>query len=98
MDGTREDSAGGRIAFRNEIELHFWLTRAMARRHGVNLSEAMHMGILDRAAFARMMNRCRDCPGGPAECRDFQEDHENATVAPDWCANKAVLEGLRGLV
>lgn len=82
----------------NDIDLHFFLTRAMAMRHGVNLSEAMHQGILSRPDFAAMIDRCRCCPGSPADCRDFQEDHAKATAAPGWCANRAVLEGLRGLV
>ncbi len=84
--------------FANDIDLHFYLTRAMARRHGVNLSEAMHQGLLTRVDFAAMITCCRDCPGGPADCGAFQDDHDNATAAPDWCANAPILEGLRGLV
>jgi len=82
----------------DDIDLHFYLTRAMARRHGVNLSEAMHQGILSRHDFAAMIDRCRCCPGAPAGCREYQEDHANAAAAPDWCANRPVLEGLRDLV
>lgn len=82
----------------SDFDLHLYLTRGMARRHGVNLSEAMHQGFLTRADFAAMIDRCRACPGSPADCRDFQEDHQNARAAPDWCANGPVLEGLRGLV
>ena len=82
----------------NALEEHFHLTRTMAMRHGVNLSEAMHQGILTRPDFARMIDRCRDCPGTPADCRDFVEDDQNGTAAPPWCANAAILEGLRGLV
>ena len=84
--------------FANDIDMHFYLTRTMARRHGVNLSEAMHQGLLTRVDFAAMITRCRNCPGGPAECRDFHQDHDNATAAPDWCANAPILEGLRDLV
>lgn len=82
----------------SELELHLFLTRSMARRHGVNLSEAMHQGFLTRIDFAAMVDRCRSCPGSPADCRDFQQDHENALAAPDWCGNAPVLEGLRDLV
>lgn len=82
----------------DDVDLHFFLTRAMARRHGVSLSDAMHQGILARPDFAAMIDFCRCCPGTPADCREFQEDHANATAAPDWCANRHVLEGLRGLV
>jgi Family of unknown function (DUF6455) len=70
----------------SDLDLHLYLTREMARRHGVNLSEAMHQGFLTRADFAAM------------DCQDYQEDHQAATAAPPWCANKAVLEGLRDLV
>jgi hypothetical protein len=82
----------------NALEEHFQLTRAMARRHGVNLSEAMHQGILGRPDFAAMVDRCRACPGSPADCRGFVEDDLNGTAAPPWCANAPILEGLRGLV
>ena len=82
----------------DDIDMHFYLTRAMARRHGVNLSEALNQGLLTRADFAAMVNHCADCPGGPADCLDFHQDHDNAGHAPEWCANGPVLEGLRDLV
>lgn len=81
-----------------DADVHLYLTREMARRHGVNLCEAMHQGFLTRADFAAMVDRCRGCPGAAEECRDYQEDHQAATAAPPWCANRAVLEGLRDLV
>jgi hypothetical protein len=93
---TAEAPARGRLS--TELELHLYLTRGMARRHGVNLSEALHQGFLTRADFAAMIDRCQACPGSPADCRDFQEDHQSATAAPAWCANAPVLEGLRDLV
>jgi antirestriction protein len=80
------------------VDQHLLLTRDMARRHGVDLSVAMYQGFLTRLDFAAMVTRCRECQGTPEDCRDFQEDHQNATAAPDWCANRAVLEGLRDLV
>ena len=100
MDAQRQSlHARGEVPrFATDIDMHFYLTRTMARRHGVNLSEAMHQGFLTRADFAAMITRCRDCPGGPADCRNFQDDHENATAAPEWCGNAPVLEGLRDLV
>ncbi len=91
-------AAARRTLPQGDLDLHFFLTRAMAHRHGVNLSEAMHQGILARSDFAAMIDRCRRCPGTPADCPGFHEDHAAATVAPDWCANRSVLEGLRDLV
>ncbi|MBS0565617.1 MAG: hypothetical protein JSR87_14450 [Proteobacteria bacterium] len=82
----------------SDLDLHFLLTRAMARRHGVSLSEAIRQGILSRADFDAMIHRCRTCPGAPADCAELAEDHEAAGAAPDWCGNRQVLEGLRGLV
>lgn len=96
MAAMTDGRAGGRLA--SDLDLHLYLTRGMARRHGVNLSEAMHQGFLTRADFALMVDRCRACPGSSADCRDFQEDHANGQIAPAWCANAPVLEGLRGLV
>lgn len=82
----------------DDVDLHFYLIRGMARRHGINLSEAMGLGILSRPDFAAMIELCRNCPGAPAGCREFQEDDADATTAPPWCANGPIIEGLRGLV
>ena len=98
MDSVLTADAPGRERLSSDFELHLYLTRGMARRHGVNLSEAMHQGFLSRADFAAMIDRCRACPGSPADCRDFQENHDSATAAPGWCANRAVLEWLLDLV
>lgn len=82
----------------DELDLHFYLMRAMARRHGVDLSAAMQAGILSRADFAAMIVRCRDCTGAPGDCREHAEDEAEGAAAPPWCANAGILDGLRGLV
>ncbi|MEZ5885322.1 MAG: DUF6455 family protein [Paracoccaceae bacterium] len=87
-----------RARLATDMELHLYLTREMARRHGVNLSEAMHQGFLSRSDFAAMVDRCRACTGSPEDCQNHVEDHDRAEAAPPWCANAAVLEGLRDLV
>lgn len=93
-------SADDRIVGRRAtggLDMSFVLTRDMARRHGVDLSVALYEGFLTRADFVAMIDRCRACPGTPEDCRDYHEDHAAATVAPPWCANRAILEGLRDL-
>lgn len=93
----RDATAEGPFA---PLSLQSELTHSMARRHGVCLSEAMSEGILTRTDFAGMLSRCSGCTGGVQDCLDFLagQDESDGTVAPDWCANSAILEGLRGLV
>jgi len=96
--GGEAPEGAGRAGPPGAIALHLYLTRRMALRHGVSLSQAMRQGILARADFAAMVSNCRVCPGAPERCRDLIEDHDAAAAAPDWCANRTILEGLRGLV
>ncbi|WP_284162527.1 DUF6455 family protein [Frigidibacter sp. SD6-1] len=93
-----QTEAATRPRLATDMDLHLYLTREMARRHGVNLSEAMHQGFLSRSDFAALVDRCRACTGSADDCRDHVEDHDRAEAAPPWCANAAVIEGLRGLV
>uniref|UniRef100_UPI003561947E DUF6455 family protein n=1 Tax=Phaeovulum sp. TaxID=2934796 RepID=UPI003561947E len=44
-------------------DLHFWITRGMARRHGVNLNELIADGVISRGDLAEMVARCRNCSG-----------------------------------
>lgn len=82
------------MGVQGNLDLHFWITRGMARRMGVNLSEAMHEGLLSQADFAAMITRCRDCPGA-AGCLEFLSERSGpAEGAPDWCRNAALLRGL----
>lgn len=100
--GAQRQDAGAEAGRRGrspgEIERHLFLIRAMARRHGVSLSQAMQEGILTRADFAAIVDRCRLCPDGAGVCAGLPDDHAVTDAAPLDCANRAVLEGLRGLV
>jgi len=70
------------------------MTRGMARRLGVNLTEAMLEGTLTRADFAQMINRCRDCKGTEG-CLDYLSERSGKFAsAPDWCSNVALLREL----
>lgn len=100
--GAQRQDAGAEAGRRGrspgEIERHLFLIRAMARRHGVSLSQAMQEGILTRTDFAAMVDCCRACPDGAEVCAGRPDDHDTADAAPQDCANRAVLDGLRGLV
>jgi hypothetical protein len=75
----------------------YFLTTKETRRHGVVVGQALLTGILSLTDFHTMLANCRVCPNGPATS---VPKTETATLpqTPDWCANRAILEGLRGLV
>ncbi|MFD2174488.1 DUF6455 family protein [Rhodobacter lacus] len=84
------------MGIQGNVDLHFWITRGIARRMGVNLSEAMQDGALTQADFADMILRCRECQGVDG-CMTYLSGNDAAGSAPDWCANRAMLTGLRAL-
>ncbi|PTV96337.1 hypothetical protein C8J27_102131 [Rhodobacter aestuarii] len=79
------------------LDLHFWITRGMARRLGVNLTEAMHDGNLTQADFASMITRCRECPGVDGCMAYLAGSSPAAGETPDWCRNRAILHELSDL-
>lgn len=85
------------MGIQGNIDLHFWITRAMARRLGVNLSEAMHDGLLTQADFAEMITRCRGCDKAQGCLEALSERDGPAVGLPDWCRNTAVLTELSAL-
>lgn len=78
-------------------DLPYFLTEAETLRHGVDIGRAMQSGLLDPEDFRAILAACRECDDGRVlRC---EPGHDRlAVAAPDWCANHAVLEGLRGVV
>ncbi|SOC16410.1 DUF6455 family protein [Rhodobacter maris] len=83
------------MGIQGNVDLHFWITRGMARRMEVNLSEAMRDGFLTQADFADMITRCRECQGVDGCMAYLAGNDPAAGSAPDWCANRAILHNLR---
>lgn len=84
-------------AMTGDIDLDFWIARGMARRMGVNLSDAMFEGMLTRADFAQMVERCHSCPRSHA-CLAYLanpvgEDPAVSGTLP--CDNAAAMMALR---
>lgn len=79
-------------------DLYFWVTRGIARRAGVGIDAAMHDGHLSRAAFLRMVERCRACPRA-GECLAYLADPHGAdpSRAGTPCENAVILAELRAL-
>lgn len=86
------------MLFQKDIDVHFWLTRGLARRLGVNLNEAIRAGMLTQRDFAEMVGRCRNCEAGVQACIGFLAETDGKDAAlPAACPNGPVLEDLRGL-
>ncbi|WP_415182401.1 DUF6455 family protein [Phaeovulum sp.] len=83
------------MGVQGNVDLHFWITRGMARQMGVNLTEAIYDGLLTQADLAEMVARCRTCSGTQG-CLAFLSGSPGAVgAAPDWCLHAGVLSELR---
>ena len=71
----------------------WWLTRGMARIAGVNLTQAVIDGWLDREELATLVTSCQTCPKG-AQCDQWLAQSGGKTRLPEFCANKAAIEAL----
>ena len=79
----------------SNLDLHFWITRGMGRRMGVDLSQAIQEGDLTHADFATMITACRTC-GRSEFCLALLSERGSAPDAlPADCPNRRVLESLR---
>ncbi|TDQ58211.1 DUF6455 family protein [Phaeovulum veldkampii] len=85
------------MGIQGNIDLHFWMTRGMARRLGVNLTAAMQDGLLTQGDLAEMVLRCHNCSGAKGCLAFLAEYPDRAEAAPDWCSNAQVLRELSAL-
>lgn len=70
----------------------YWLTVAMARAVDVNLAGAVIEGWLTRKDLAHLVSRCQAC-GRSEFCVGWLASAPKAPL-PDFCRNKAEIEGL----
>ncbi|SPH24642.1 hypothetical protein DEA8626_03693 [Defluviimonas aquaemixtae] len=75
----------------------YFLTDRETRRHGVDVGRAMQSGILTADDFRALLAHCRACPDRQGE-RTAESGALPDCTPPKWCANIAVIEGLRGIV
>ncbi len=74
---------------------HFWMTRSVARKIGVSLSEAMVEGKLSQKDYADLVTRCRQCPS-VTECEQWlAQPDQFADCVPDHCQHAALFESLK---
>jgi len=82
---------------RRGLDMHFWITRGMARRAGVNLTEVMASGVISDAGVVDLIDRCQSC-GRTEGCLAFlSEEGGIAPGLPDWCPNGALLAEIAAL-
>lgn len=85
------------MGMQSSIDLNFWITRGMARRLGLNLSEAMHDGFLTQADFTKMITTCRTCGRTEFCLAVLAEKGEGPEPIPQDCPNAEILNSLRAL-
>lgn len=73
----------------------FWITQGVAQAIGVNLTDAMAEGLLDRRGYMAMVSRCEACPFGEACAVWLSEQQGYAAGAPDYCPNAPAFDRLR---
>lgn len=82
------------ISYLGDPNLHFWLTRSMARTVRVNLSDALAAGELTPVHYAEMVTKCRRCPHASACQAWLAENAAGACEVPAHCANADILNAL----
>ncbi|HQU70238.1 MAG TPA: DUF6455 family protein [Albidovulum sp.] len=90
------------VAFRGVTQggrplVPYYLTDRETRRHGVDVGAALATGLMTAEDFTALLSACRACRHGPDLNPDATEDR-CAPSAPANCANREILEGLRGIV
>lgn len=86
------------MGIQGNIDLNFWLTRALAKRLGVNLTEAMHNGFLTESEFAKMITDCRCCGESNGCLAVLSEINGPLEEPPEYCRNAQILRELAALV
>lgn len=79
----------------DNTDLHFWLTRSVGRRIGLNFSHAIDAGRLSPDDYLGLVEACRACPH-VARCQHWLGRPEaTGGTAPAFCPNAAALEALK---
>jgi hypothetical protein len=90
MDGTTSlrRSQNGALPMRPiSLATAAELVRGMSDRTGTDLSTPVRA-----FQFRNMVSACRGC-ANPGGCAKLQADNERLTAAPDYCRNKAIMDG-----
>ncbi len=75
------------------MDAAFWQAQAMARAIGVNLTDALAEGLIDRNRYSDLVARCTLCPH-MGECGKWMGS-VCATAAPSFCRIKTDLDRMQ---
>ncbi|SHH63404.1 DUF6455 family protein [Marivita hallyeonensis] len=75
-------------------ELHFWITRSVARVMGISFSDAISNGHISTQDYADMVTNCRMCARVKNCQRWLAEQCDLSHTAPAGCCNSKALETL----
>lgn len=75
-------------------QLHFWLTRSVARVMGIDLSEALACNLLTEQDYATLVTVCRTCTRVEACKRWLAVQADITGHAPHGCAHTKPLQRL----
>jgi hypothetical protein len=81
-------------SYLGDPNLHFWLTRSVARAVRVNLSDALAAGRLTPREYTDMVTNCRRCPHVETCTAWLAENAAGAPEVPAHCANAGPLNAL----
>lgn len=79
-----------------KAEKHTELMRSMAEKVGVDWSDLVAKNPELAHKFRHATFTCEQCKAA-GECVDWQNEHDQAEHAPDYCLNKKIFEELRNL-
>ena len=82
------------LARLGDPNLHFWLTRSIARAVDVNLSEALACGGLSVQVYSEMVTRCRKCQHVETCEAWLAASGGSAEAVPPHCPNADLLNRL----
>lgn len=75
-------------------DLHFFLTRSVARAMGISLGDALRQGDLRPADYAAMVTCCRACPL-VHQCQTWlAESQSRRDTPPAGCSNASAFSAL----
>lgn len=75
-------------------EMHFWLTRSVARVMGISFSEEMSCGRISAKEYSDLVTNCRTCQR-TATCSLWLASQASLSrTAPEGCKNAPELEAL----
>ncbi|MBR9650991.1 DUF6455 family protein [Thalassovita aquimarina] len=83
------------MGFINRLSVHTPIMARMGKVLGVDFARAMERDPSAVHKYREAAMRCAQC-NREGDCQPWMDAHGQASEAPDYCRNKALLEELSG--